>query len=137
VFSTAVVDSFTYLSIQRTEQQQPAITTMRVVHQIITLFLLMTAAVAPALARRGGPFHISIPEPSPNDILMISSPATTTATTTSRPFDRYGPIWGVNTMWNIECHDLSHVNEELSHKMRKVQQVKRAVQEGECVFCLF
>lgn len=40
-------------------------------------------------------------------------------------------------MWNIECHDLSHVNEELS-KVNKVQQAKLVAQQhGECAFaCL-
>jgi hypothetical protein len=99
---------------------------MRVFHQVA----LLLVAVLPAFARRGEP-SASV-EASPD--VVLSYPA---AAITYRPFDIYGPIWGVNTMWNIECHDLSHVNDELS-KVNKVQQVKRIIQhQGECVFACF
>ena len=65
----------------------------------------------------------------------MESPSPAATTTTYRPFDIYGPAWGVNTMWNIECHDMSHVNEELS-KVKKVDEVKRVVQQPQCE-CVF
>jgi hypothetical protein len=109
------------------------IETMRVVvHHQAALLSILAVVVPACAAHRGGPFHYAWD-------VAPSSPTTATVTTAYRPFDIYGPIWGVNTMWNIECHDMSHVNEELS-KMKKVEEVKRHVvvqqQQGKYVFAL-